>query len=226
MIFNIDIIYSIEKMAAKKYIIVLKDLNLKTIHEKYGLKEEGISDVVEKTTKIKDLSENPKSITFVDESKRIHNCVPTGLNFNSAQEYHCFWDHHVIPADSEKFFCPVKQIPLVISKTYHSEISKENNTLKERKSQSTFDSDGMFCSPNCVLAFIKENKHNILYNDSEILFHKMYKNTNPAPHWRMLKEYGGMLSINDFRNGFNKSEFINHGVYKPIAFLFEEKIKL
>ena len=53
---------------------------------------------------------------------------------------------------------------------------------------------------------------------------------NPAPHWRMLKEYGGQLSINDFREKFNKCMYDFYGtvkissIYKPTGMLYEEKI--
>jgi hypothetical protein len=55
------------------------------------------------------------------------------------------------------------------------------------------------------------------------------QNINPAPHWRLLEEYGGHLDINQFRECFNKITYKQHGItmknpYKPIGFLFEEKI--
>ena len=30
---------------------------------------------------------------------------------------------------------------------------------------------------------------------------------SPAPNWRTLKEYGGHLDIQDFRNSFNKMDY-------------------
>ena len=101
-----------------------------------------------------------------------------------------------------------------------------------------YSSDGIFCSFNCCKAFIKDYKQNVLYEHSEFLLSKLYfdmfgvKNVviNPAPHWRLLIEYGGNLTINQFRDNFNKTKYDFHGtvknqdIFKPIGSLFEEKI--
>ena len=52
---------------------------------------------------------------------------------------------------------------------------------------------------------IKDNKHNNLYEQSDNLLIKLYRDMhcckndvikiNPAPHWRLLKTYGGYLTI-------------------------------
>jgi hypothetical protein len=59
------------------------------------------------------------------------------------------------------------------------------------------------------------NDHLIWKRDSLInLFyykiHKTYKEITPAPHWMILKEYGGCLTIEEFRNNFiiNSKEYI------------------
>ena len=62
--------------------------------------------------------------------------------------------------------------------------------------------------------------HTMTNNISEIL---------PAPHWRKLKEYGGDMTIEDFRNSFNKATYIEQGkinnvFIKPISVLYEEKL--
>ena len=71
-----------------------------------------------------------------------------------------------------------------------------------------------------------------------MLLTKMYneitdtKNTilSSAPHWRNLEQYGGNLNIIQFRDSFNNIDYEYQGiskniVFKPIATLFEEKIK-
>jgi hypothetical protein len=106
-----------------------------------------------------------------------------------------------------------------------------------------YETDGIFCSFNCCKAFIKDNKHINIYDHSDNLLNKLYidmnisetttlKNIkiNPAPHWRLLKDYGGHLSINEFRDNFNKCTYDFYGtiksqsLFKPIGMLFEEKI--
>lgn len=101
-----------------------------------------------------------------------------------------------------------------------------------------YSTDGIFCSFNCCKAFIKDNKHNKLYESSDILLTKLYNDMynvkniviNPSPHWRLLVDYGGNLTIQQFRDNFNKTTYESHGVirntdiFKPIATLFEEKL--
>ncbi len=162
-------------------------------------------------------------------------------------KYSCYWCRH--PFDSRPIGCPIKFISNKAVKKYYSEVSKDNYTIKENitnykknmldtqksfvfiplnnSSQINIDkkefysSDGIFCSFNCCKAFIKDNKHNVLYEHSEFLLSKLYfdmfgvKNIviNPAPHWRLLIEYGGNLTINQFRDNFNKKALRNRIFY-------------
>jgi hypothetical protein len=77
-----------------------------------------------------------------------------------------------------------------------------------------YETDGIFCSFNCCMAYIQENKSiNPLYTNSEMLLLQMYNMTNnskenleivPAPDWRLLTDFGGHLTIEKFRESFNK----------------------
>ena len=81
-----------------------------------------------------------------------------------------------------------------------------------------------------------------MYNLSEMLLLKMYNHIYPggipsielAPNFRLLIGRGGYLTIEQFRNSFNKIEYIDYGVtnldsdklkQKSLCNLFEEKIK-
>ena len=126
------------------------------------------------------------------------------------------------------------------------------NILKDKNVQNEYSiikedyylTDGIFCSFNCTKAFIQDNKYNSLYQYSDILLVKLFnyimtlenKNVDvkkiiitPAPHWRLLQLYGGHLTINKFRENFNKITFNFHGIinkeiFRPIGHLYEEKI--
>jgi len=88
--------------------------------------------------------------------------------------------------------------------------------LPEDYYNDTFFCIGHFCSFNCMKKYNLElNDHLIWKRDSLInLFyykiHKTYKEITPAPHWMILKEYGGCLTIEEFRNNFiiNSKEYI------------------
>jgi hypothetical protein len=81
-----------------------------------------------------------------------------------------------------------------------------------------------------------ENTQNPLYKNSESLLLKIYCDifeTNiseiiPAPHWRLLQDFGGYLSIDEFRNNFNKIEYLEHGFISFVSLgrLFEDKLIL
>ena len=227
-----------------------------------------VDKIPQKTTKISDLSINKKNsdvISFLDEAKKPHKCSISMIDFytnnefnNDRNKYDCFWCRNSIPNNIIAIGCPVKYIPSQAVKSYYSEISKDKYIIKENitnKRQVTIEdsndtrldiidrnyyiTDGIFCSFNCCMAYITENKYNSLYNMSEMLLLKMYNDINPstipyiedAPHWRKLKKYGGDLTIEEFRSSFNKIEYKDHGIifeiprFKSLGHLFEEKLK-
>ena len=89
---------------------------------------------------------------------------------------------------------------------------------------------------------IQDNKHNNLYEHSDNLLIKLYKDMNdhsiknikinPAPHWRLLKDYGGKLTIEEYRKTLNKIEYVDVGLlrnnlkFRMCSLIFNEKNKL
>lgn len=244
-----------EKVDQRFGISIVSNINL----------EENI--VPQNTTKISDLSVNrntPEIISFIDEAKKSHKCSISMIDFTSKKEfpyssiYDCFWCRNPIPENVMAIGCPIKYIPTQAVKTYYSEISKDKYTIKEnittkRKQKISTNSDkkldiiekdyyltdGIFCSFNCCMAYIEDNKHNSMYDMSEMLLLKMYHDIYPkkvqcideAPHWRKLKQCGGDLTIEQFRDSFNKIDYQQHGFvsgipkFKTLGVLFEEKLK-
>ena len=172
---------------------------------------------------------------------------------------HCFWCRHAF--SSHPIGCPIRYNPHRLVKTYNSEITKDTYTLRENISTQQlkegkeyyvkekvqfFDrdyyvTDGVFCSFNCTMAFILDNKANPLYLFSVNLLMKMYYDTfletaptlEPAPSWRLLMTYGGHMTIEDFRKNFSKVEYqdidnilVPFPQSKPIGILFEKQIKI
>lgn len=218
-------------------------------------------------TKISDLSvirNTPEIISFIDEAKKSHKCTISMIDFTSKKEftqnsvYDCFWCRNQIPRTVKAIGCPIKYVPTQAVKTYYSEISKDKYTIKEnitsKRRQKIEDNpdckldiikndyyltDGIFCSFNCCMAYIEDNKNNSMYDMSGMLLLKIYHNIYPenvhsidgAPHWRKLKQYGGELTIDQFRDSFNKIDYQEHGFvsripkFKSLGVLFEEKLK-
>ena len=73
-----------------------------------------------------------------------------------------------------------------------------------------FKVTGNFCSPNCVKSFSMNSKN--LYQKTYLvgfMYRKLfgpYYNIKPAPPIQVLKEYGGKLSIEEFRATFDNNK--------------------
>jgi len=246
---------------SKKSIFTLTSINLNKINEKYSISInfEDESQAKIKTTKLTDLEKNAvnkniETFSFLDESKKTHKCILSMIDFSSRQNvkelnYNCFWDRN--PIDGEPIGCPINYIPKQIQKTFFSQTSKDTylireNVMPESKiedeniitiNEDYYETDGAFCGFECCLAFIRDNKHNRMYDRSEILLTKIYNKLNntksmsitPAPSWRILKEYGGHINtITKFRSNFGKVDYDYNGYTQkclPIAHLYEEKVK-
>lgn len=242
----------------KKIIFTLSSINITSINEKYNMNIVLEDDNVKlKTTKLTDLEKptvqkNTEFFSFLDESKKTHKCslsmvdIKSGLNVKELT-YNCFWDRN--PIDGEPIGCPINYIPKQIQKTFYSQVSKDTYLIRENVMGETkitepnitsvrdpyYETDGVFCSFECCLAFILDNKHNRLYDQSQMLLTKFYNELNntksmtitPASNWRVLKEYGGHISIEKFRSNFGKIDYDYHGITRtiPIAHLYEEKVK-
>ena len=200
----------------------------------------------------------PEVVSFLDEAKRPHSCQVSMIDFDSGNDtkklnYNCFWCRH--PFETQGIGCPINYVSNKAIKRYYSEISKDTYTIKENittnrakdiqddrialKEGDYYETDGIFCSFNCCQSFINDNKHNRQYNTSTMLLTNMYNKMMgtksviimPAPHWRMLSMYGGTMSIDKFRDMFNKMEYDSHGTIKQIpkfvstGLLFEENLK-
>jgi hypothetical protein len=256
----------------KKPIFVLKNIDVDTLDKKYNIKnliQKEENKVIQKT-KISDITDKDENnfFSFLDESKKDHQCIFTMKQyinqemFPQSTDLHCFWCRHSFPY--RPIGCPIEYVAPRISKSYHSEITKDKYTLRENISPKQFKDmntlinteennnveysiiendfylmDGLFCSFNCCLAYIKHNNTNPLYINSENLLNKIYydcfgKKCFPlieAPSWRLLKNYGGHMNIEEYRKNFYKINYFNvdNIIYpktKCIGYLFEKQIKL
>lgn len=186
--------------------------------------------------------------TFLDDGRKSFRNRPTMLsNVNRAGELaagtvSCFWCRHRF--DSDPVGCPLMYVPAQISRTLVTQ-TRETYTISENVSESDvdvgtlqsreyFETDGVFCSYPCCLAYIQDNRHNPLYAQSKTLLHIMAQQAGcgrpltAAPSWRMLQEYGGPLSIDEFRKRHENYTYTqSHEIHKipmhPVSVMFEER---
>ena len=122
-------------------------------------------------------SETHNMYSYVDDNKQCHKIIVTmrsvkdhGLlpgwgESNESQKldnetvYNCFWDKNPIRS-IRTIGCPIAWIP-----------DKKN----EWTGTGTYITDGIFCSFNCAMAFIKDNLSNSMYRESTQLLHMLYR---------------------------------------------------
>jgi hypothetical protein len=102
--------------------------------------------------------------------------------------------------------------------------------LPENYFNSKFLCSGIFCSYNCALSY------NIDLNDEKVwkrksllnlLYRKTYDNEEdiiPAPSWKVLKEFGGDITIDEFRSNL-KSHDIDFIYLQPPLITFSSNIQ-
>lgn len=236
---------AVKKSKKSKYDFTLQGINTAKLKKTYGLSVEKNN-----TTQLSELDNaeknTPDIVSFLDESKKKHQCYISMVDYKTKLPidmlaYNCYWCRH--PFDTKPLGCPIKHIPERLDKSYYSYINKDTYNIKESVNPKKFEnnhyeSDGIFCSFNCCKSWIEDNKKNILYKDSSILLNIIYNKfmdtkkltITPAPHWRLLQEYGGHLDIIKFREGFNKTKYEFEGIeenlptFLPVRHLYEEYI--
>lgn len=219
-----------------------------------------------KTTSVFDIGAiRPEFMNFLNDNKRQYSLHLTMIDANTKENVldkavgkriACFWCRHRF--DWVAIGCPIRYVPGQICKTLQSPVTNETYTIKENvsdadvhrsgqqvNSESYYETDGIFCSFSCCLAYINDNMHNTLYSQSKTLLMNMYYRVNSAhldkivegtlkaaPSWRLLKEYGGYMTIDEFRQSFTKTDFTETHVVKniprikPVGVLFESKKQL
>ena len=92
--------------------------------------------------------------------------------------------------------------------------------LPEHYYNGTFYNNGNFCSYNCAMAYNIDindeniSKRNSLLNLQYIKTYNTYLPITPAPSWKILKDFGGSIDIEEFRNNFIINQ-VNYLYLKP-----------
>ncbi len=123
------------------------------------------------------------AIKFLDKAKEIVKCK------KSCEGTHCYWDRHLITGDNV-IRCPTRYVPSEYKRVHvtrggSSYVIKEKITKKDRKRKTVpsdiitvqkeyYETEGVFCSLRCCVAYVQSNAHNPIYDESIQLLMKMY----------------------------------------------------
>ena len=187
-------------MVKNSFVLLLKNVDVRALYNNMcsSLKPQNTSKT--KTSSVNNL---PKRIPTIDtpDINNTDNMVTMSdyVNFGCLPIYssmRCFHDHHTF--DDAPVGIPIK---------YNPTKRTENSGINDY-----YETWGNFCSFSCCLAYIRKHKHvNDMFANSEPLLYSMYNDIynaemdiTAAPSFELLKDYGGKVTIDEFRKGFLK----------------------
>lgn len=167
-----------------------------------------------------DSLERPPPLSLLETTNQAISMVDS-VTKQQIVKTHCFWCRH--PYDGEPIGCPIRFVPFRETRSYTTQTTNETYTVTQELTRAQaahspearggyYETDGDFCSFNCCLAFARAHRNDNTYRDAEKLIHRMRaealgvpdQRITPAPSWRMLEQYGGRLTIEQFRESFDR----------------------
>jgi hypothetical protein len=146
--------------------------------------------------------------TFVDYIK--YGSLPNRTDLS------CWHDHH--PFSTSPIGCPIRFVDQALEKHQidtHYITTTTPNQPPRINTNCYYLTMGIFCSFPCVLAFINSHKNESLYKDSKSLLYSLYyklyateMKIKPANDWQCLKNYGGNMTIEEFRRTFCTCNYV------------------
>ena len=125
----------------------------------------------------------------------------------------CWWCHNSFK--TRPIGCPLIYHPHNAKGIDQGRFEEKLKTANIRSDKNDFfETEGYFCSFPCCKAYILSQRNNAKYKDSasllSLLLYTVYRRRDIipiAPPWKLLKEYGGHLTIQEFRASFGKIEY-------------------
>ena len=145
----------------------------------------------------------------------------------------CWWCRHTFA--TKVLGCPIKYNPCKLNSVERTRVEQK---FRKSKLSTTaldfFETEGMFCSFPCVKAYILSQNLNSRYKESTTLLSLLYikltgstiTHIPPSPSWKVLVEYGGHLTIKEYRATFGKLEYTETvSVRRPYMFCSSKYIE-
>jgi hypothetical protein len=150
----------------------------------------------------------------------------------------CWWCHHSFttsPVGCPQIYHPNLKTPNEETQRFIEKLKKANYPTD---TNDFFETEGYFCSGPCCKAYILDQGSSVKYKNSlsllSLLFYKYHGvqvEIPRAPSCKVLKAYGGHLTIQEFRAAFGRLDFIETvNIRRPYMFctsqyLEENRIK-
>jgi hypothetical protein len=193
------------------------------------------------------------------DNTRYHVSMMDGVTNESIQavKSKCWWCRHDF--DTLPIGRPLRYVPDQMQTHYQSELTKERFMVQQyvpfdldgkvadpigstthKLLGGYYETDGVYCSFNCCMAAINELPDAPAASVSRDLLMRMFFETHgqaeeitPSPHWRLLEDFGGFMSIDQFRKSLDNYRFIDKHytmryvpreiTQKPVGHVFEEQ---
>tara|TARA_B100001093_G_C26695357_1_gene956666 strand:+ start:42 stop:962 length:921 start_codon:yes stop_codon:yes gene_type:complete len=208
-------------------------LDLQNIKKEINSEEEPL--IAHLNISLNEIMNDNSDSSVVEEDSIITNSENDSVFIKSENEINKSFDENIELTDIEKLENEIMKLKFQLfrlTKSNKIEISRTNfdkNTkcwwcknkfecpsvgIPELYFENKFYCTGNFCSYNCALAYNINNGDNVWKRTSllNLLYHKTYSKSSmikAAPDWKNLKEFGGSMSIEEFR----KNSIINTNDY-------------
>ena len=174
------------------------------------------------------------------ETKRHFNYLSITTKIVKDKIYNCWWC--TLPIENYPIGCPLsmqsfrKNNSITFSEMDQA-LKKQEKEQEKEQEQITFYTDGLFCCLNCIKAYIMERgEYDAKYKDSIRLLAMMACDNeqiqdpltiSPSPPWRFLQQYGGHLTVDQYREMIGRMVYKEKGIIQiqPITTLYEEDEK-
>lgn len=187
------------------------------------------------TTKIEDIIGKGHTYTFLDPTKKTKTWA---LNMKQAQTQVVYppklktpvkcWCCHQ-PFTDNPLGCPLKIEKEVTMNSYYSYAQKKELSLQEEVKGTYFLVEGYLCGWRCLMGYAKSVKHRPECRETIQYIYQMYYLSGgegiiePAPHFSMLEEYGGPLTIEKYHDHHDSYTPVNNQYVRlvPVSEIFE-----
>lgn len=186
------------------HVITLSGVNAKNIHKRY---KQHISDGTNCPNIAPKISTKKQNFFYNVEKNDRFIIMKDHIDFGClpyTTDLRCWHDHHTFT--TSPIGIPIKYVP---------KKNIDESTTHDIYSNDYFLTVGVVCSFPCLLAYIQNNSDKQLFKQSFALAHLMYRklyncdlNIVPASDPMCLKEYGGNVSIEKYREEFCSCTYI------------------